>query len=260
MVIIKIGENFMLSVAELLRRNLTDGYGFRFRKLLHDFKGRDGREIEFVDYIKKRAFESTLLMAGYPKSGNTYFRFVYFHLLNQVGLECDGEKVLSYDDLNGIQFHTIENYSKEPPEYKELPLFYRTHNLYYEYYRYFKLVYLYRNPLDCMVSMYHFKEKDRPWRNDPMSFKSSLRFYFPQWCYNVKSYIGKTPYMISYESMMRRPYDVFYGIFSQLGLEFSMPQLERSLELSSFDSISRMEDKNGADAMTSADKHNMKFG
>ena len=39
-----------------------------------------------------------------------------------------------------------------------------------------------------------------------------------------------------------------------------MPQLERSLELSSFDSISRMEDKNGADAMTSADKHNMKFG
>ena len=259
---------------------LTSGYLWKMRtnRSYH----HEGPPYEFINFINKRRFNPPILLAGYPKSGNTYIRFVYFHLLNII--KNNNDQVLTYQDLRDIQHHTIEEFTLDEPNYTEMPLFFRTHNGYHPYYQNFKLIYVYRNPLDCMVSNYFFKEKDRPWRiinkdliekipkfywntggfipviaNVKKLFKESLRYYFPDWCMHIKRYIGTTPHIISYESLMCRPWDIFYSLFNDLGIVYESSQLETALELSSFESIKKMESKEGANAQTSAKKHGKNF-
>ena len=46
--------------------------------------------------------ESSILLFGYPKSGNTWIRFLMYNYRNLL-LNCDEKQTISYDRLNILQ-------------------------------------------------------------------------------------------------------------------------------------------------------------
>jgi hypothetical protein len=241
----------------MLKEMMTDGYPFRVRRFIS--QARDNNLSENYNlFLESQSLNNTVLLSGYPKSGNTLFRFVYFNLLNQIEPFYEGD--ISFDVLNEVQLHTVESSETSKPTYEAYPLFIRTHLNYLDPFSNLNLVYVYRNPLDCMVSMYYFKEKYRTWRKEKKSFKNSLRVYFPEWCYHLKSYESKADIFLSYESMYRHPFEAFKDAFLKLGLEFSDEQLKTAIQLSSFKNVRAIEEKFGSGTMTSAKKHGSEYG
>lgn len=242
---------------DLLKNMMTDGVTFQIRRKVS--KARDKNlTSEYREFLRKEYFNGSIIMAGYPKSGNTLFRFVYFNLLNQI--EPFQEGPLNFDQLNEIQFHTVEGKDMGKPSYNALPMMIRSHLNHLDSFNFLRLVYVYRNPLDCMISMHYFKEVYRTWRKEKKTFKESLRTYLPEWCYHMKSYEKEADFILSYEEMFRHPQKSFHHLFTKMGLEFTDDQLEKAVELSTFKNIRKIEDEHGSGTMTSAKKHNSTFG
>ena len=69
--------------------------------------------------------EKKILMYGYPKSGNTWLRFLiynYFSLLKNNSLN----NTITYDTLNRLQNNVLDRGNTFIPD-SDFPLLYRTH-------------------------------------------------------------------------------------------------------------------------------------
>ena len=76
-----------------------------------------------------------VLMYGYPKSGNTWLRFLLFnyrHLL----LNPEEIKTISYDRLNQLQNNVMDKGTTFSTE-NNFPIFYRTHKIYKKPYNFY---------------------------------------------------------------------------------------------------------------------------
>ncbi|GAB4190690.1 MAG: sulfotransferase domain-containing protein [Phycisphaeraceae bacterium] len=181
-------------------------------------------------------------LVSYPKSGNTWMRFLLAQLLYEAG----GGK-----DHDLIDFH---NYSKYVPEYElhsrdyfamPRPHIIKSHSPYNPDFP--RVVYLVRDPRDVYVSYYHYMLKRLP---EGTSFHTFLRMDsldYGQWHEHVAGWIDKPNVMvIRYEDMLRdtavelkRCID-FWG-----GLTFSDSQIQRAVELSRFDRMKQIEQQRG---------------
>ena len=219
---------------KLLIENFRDKiYWFRVRNRLSDF-------------LKKHN-QQKILLYGYPKSGNTWVRFLIFNYFNLIN-NPNCLKTLTFDELNEIQSNVMDRgtINNNVPGF---PLFYRTHKVYNDCYKLFDFkIFVHRNPLDTLVSSYYFyKNRSIPFNDEEESVREKLndinfyvRYKFPAW----KDFFDKSmkiaDFTINYSNLKKDPVKILSLLLKNIDVNYCDITIKKSVDLSSFQSIKNM--------------------
>lgn len=178
-------------------------------------------------------------LASYPKSGNTWVRFVLGNLYN----------ILEYH-VEEVSFHNIQELIPETDKPKPFPFTIRpevmkTHNRYKK--KYDNVILVVRNPIDVINSFYYYltqeKEKQLAFssllRDDKRGLSAIMQY--------VNEYVKNTRklFILSYEQMHEMPERHVADLCKFMGLQCSEQEIIRAVELASFNNMRRVEDEHG---------------
>jgi len=193
-----------------------------------------------------------ILLFGYPKSGNTWLRFLLYNYRNLL-LNPDKKQTITYDRLNALQNNIMDQGTTFLSE-KEFPLLYRTHKIYKKPYNLFeKKILIHRNPLDTLISAYYFfKDREISFLDEPESIRERLHdidFYVSYkinfWIkfYNIS--IKHADFVMNYTEMKQDPETSFIKLLKFLDWDFDEELARKSVDFSSFKKVKKMgEEKN----------------
>jgi estrone sulfotransferase len=186
-----------------------------------------------------------VFIASYPKSGNTWLRFLLANLL------APGEK---------ITFRNIDNYV--PDIYKCAGIledrrgrrYIKSHHPCYELYP--KLIYIYRDGRDALVSYYHYASGKKKFAGTFAEFVfSSFVTKFSSWSEHVEGacdFAVKHPdriLMLQYEEMLKNASAGAAGISAFLELGCDDQAIARAVEASSFHRLKKSEQQFGGEKL-----------
>ena len=188
-----------------------------------------------------------ILMYGYPKSGNTWLRFLLYNYCNLL-LNPNVDKTISFDKLNNLQNNVMDR-GTIFNNFEGFPLFYRTHKIYVKPYDlYDKKIFVHRNPLDTLISSYYFyKNRDIPFFDDPEYLRDRLHdidFYvlykIDHWInfYNIS--VKHADFVINYSQMKSNCKKEFLNLINFLEWDLHENLVEKSIEISSFKKVKKM--------------------
>ncbi len=197
---------------------------------------RGGRNFEI--------FPDDTFLVSYPKSGNTWTRFLVANLIHK------GSPV-TFANIELIVPDNVKNTRKELKRIPR-PRIVKSH----EYFdpRYKKVIYIVRDPRDVVVSYYHYHLKTRVIADGyPMDLYVS-RFVagdvdaYASWKDNVSTWLATREndpsfLLLRYEDMLQRPVEETKKIANFLNIERTMAELEAAIEHSSADRMREMESK-----------------
>ena len=205
-------------------------------------------------YILKRFLnnrkELKILLFGYPKSGNTWIRFLIYNYRNLL-LNSDVQQTITYDRLNALQNNIMDRGTTFLPEIG-FPFLYRTHKIYMNSYDLFdKRIFIHRNPLDTLISSYYFyKNREVPFLDDSVNIREKLYdidFYV---LYKINSWIDfynisvkYADFVINYTEMKHDTEAVFSELLRFMDWDFDDELVKKAIDISSFKKIKKMGDK-----------------
>jgi len=205
----------------------------------------------FKTYNKLNLFlkdkEDSILLFGYPKSGNTWFRLLIYNYLNLKGDQNLGSTI-SFDELNRQQNNVMDRGSVFLPE-NGFPLFYRTHKIYNRPYTLFnKKIFIHRNPLDTLISAYYFyKNRDIPFSDDPKNLREKLMdidFYVSYkinfWIKYFRISLKKADIVMNYSDMKNDTRKELTKLVQFLNWDLDEVLIKKSVEFSSFNKVKKM--------------------
>lgn len=184
-----------------------------------------------------KRYKDDVFLVSYPKSGNTWMRFVLSNLLKK-----------SSDET--IDFHSAIDYVPELSVHNEKvnqlerPRIIKSHETYNKLFP--KVVYLIRDPRDVYVSYYHYLLKRLP---PGTTFKEFLRMddlHPSRWHIHVKSWQNQPGVRVfKYETLLENPVEEVLKITEYIGLDKDSADVEAAVKASSFDKMKEIENKNG---------------
>jgi hypothetical protein len=179
-----------------------------------------------------------VFIVSYPKSGNTWLRFLLANLLNE------------QDEIN---FYTVHKYIPEVGKQKDIvktlkrPRIMKSHAPYIKEYP--KVIYLIRDGRDVYVSYYFHRLKQLA---PGCSFEEFLKrqdHYPCTWGEHVSSWLFGPPrsnlLLVKYEDLIRDSRQQLNRIANYLGIMRTEDQLKSASEKSSFDNMRRLELEQG---------------
>jgi estrone sulfotransferase len=190
-------------------------------------------------------------LVSYPKSGNTWMRFLLANLLRSTEQNADAEP---------IDFHTAVRYV---PEYElhtaevdaaPRPRILKSHTPYVSAFP--RVLYLIRDPRDVYVSYYHYMRKRLPGTTSFAEFLRMDGLHPCHWDEHVAGWIDRpTVLVIRYE-------DILADTHAQLGRcvdfwggrSFSDEQIDHAVRASSFDQMKQIEQQKGRPFQNEAQK------
>jgi len=203
-------------------------------------------------YNKLKSFlasynDNKILLFGYPKSGNTWLRFLLFNYLNLL-LNKTQTKTLTYEELNSIQNNIMDRATTFLPK-DGYPLFYRTHKIYKKPYDLFDFkIFIHRNPLDTLVSAYYFyRDRIIPFPNDNKNEVKDLHdidYYvktkFLYWKNFYDKSVHEADYVVNYSNLKANCFHELKSLIIFLRWNLDEDLINKSIRLSSFDNIKKM--------------------
>jgi hypothetical protein len=192
-------------------------------------------------------FADDIFLVSYPKSGNTWTRFLVANLVYP-------EKNPDFSNINDL-LPDVLGMSKRDLERAARPRILKSH----EYFdpRYPKVVYVVRDPRDVALSEYHFDIKRRAIADDyPLpQFVSrfvhgELNHPYGTWGENVATWLytrrGDARFLlVRYEDLQTRAMEEMERIASFLGVAADPERLAFAIERSSADRMRELEKKQG---------------
>lgn len=187
-------------------------------------------------------------LVSYPKSGNTWMRFILSNLF---------KKNESFD-VNFKTINDISSTSHSEDHTKMLsllkpgaPLFIKEHCNYYNmsYKTFDKAIYIYRNGFDTLLSYWHFKNAQSPglYKNIE-NFSECYWGDFGHWGDNLFSWLQDTQtnkshnvYPISYEYLMKEPVNAVKNCMEFLQYDISEGEIQKAIDLSSKEKMKEMD-------------------
>lgn len=121
------------------------------------------------------------LLVSYPKSGNTWIRFLIANMLKDEDERIDFHSVVRYVPELGYDRYLLDNAPR--------PRVIKSHSLFTTEFP--RVLYIVRDPRDVYVSYYHYLRKRLP---EDMSFGAFLRkpdLYPSRWHEHVESWLGQ---------------------------------------------------------------------
>jgi hypothetical protein len=186
--------------------------------------------------------EGDVWIVSYPKSGNTWTRFLIANLV------AGGEVV----DWSNIERRVPDIYITRDPILRKLPRprYIKSHDPYRPNYR--RVVFIVRDPRDVAVSYYHFVRKAKMLPADATMDEFMQRFLegridpYGSWGENVGSWLGarkgSADFMIvRYEDLLANAEAELARIAEMLGLPSDEELLRRAVENSRADRMRELE-------------------
>lgn len=181
--------------------------------------------------------ENSILIASYPRSGNTWMRLVLSDIILQLHdldtktyLPVHSDKVIPDFDANPQ--YTRWKYLQTPH------VFLKTHKNFTECFR--KSVYIVRRPEDSLCSFYHFHLRYDHLKGKVSDGLDKFAVNFgDKWANNVQSFIDGRQYkdilFISYEMMHQSPFDTFKKVSKFIGLSPTDEMIKIAVENHTFE-------------------------
>src|SRR5713226_3734288 len=188
-------------------------------------------------------FPDDVFLTSYPRSGNTWTRFLVGNLVYQQ----EAVTFLNVERLVPDMYKHSDRTLRNLPR----PRILKSHECFDP--RYKKVIYIVRDPRDVAVSYYEFQLKRRVISEDcgleefvPRFMESEFEPTTGSWRDHVLSWIatrqGQENFLrLRYEDMQKNTVEESTKIASFLGLDSSSARVARAVELSSADRMRRLE-------------------
>ena len=116
-----------------------------------------------------------------------------------------------------------------------------------------KVLYLYRDPVDVLVSFFHFRLLKSPVVGRFTDLEAFCRSEFPGWVRHVSSYVrasdeGAEVFFMSYEQMMREPAPALASILHWMDVPHTPSKTERAIANMQFGKLRALEENQRAHA------------
>ena len=195
---------------------------------------RPGRDLD--------VFSDDVFIVSYPKSGNTWTRFLIANLLYP-------DKSPDFRNINEI-IPDPEALSKRHLAKMARPRIIKTHQYFHPSYR--KIVFVVRDPRDVAVSLYYFQKKMRVYSDEfPIDqhvkrFVSNVNPLYGSWGENTAGWLatrGIDPefLLLRYEDILKDPAAELRKIADFLHIDASPEALALAVERSSADNMRKLE-------------------
>jgi|SRR5580704_15658226 Sulfotransferase domain len=187
-------------------------------------------------------FPDDVFLVSYPKSGNTWTRFLIGNLISL-------HERADFSSINRI-IPDPEALTKRSANALPRPRILKSHQYFDP--RYPKVVYIVRDPRDVAVSQYHFQRKRRviedgsPIEDFVRGFITGQSSIYGSWGENAASWLaarnGRPNFLLMrYEDMLEDTHSELAKIASFLGVSASAEHLRRAVENSSADQMRKLE-------------------
>jgi Sulfotransferase domain len=205
-------------------------------------------------------FPEDVFLTSYPRSGNTWTRFLLGNLIYQ----DEPVTFLNVERLVPDMYKSADWVLRRLPQ----PRILKSHECFDP--RYPRVIYIVRDPRDVAVSNYHWELKLRSIREGypieefvPRWMKPEFWPRIGSWADHVSSWLGARQgqngfLLLRYEDLQQNPSRELAKVAGFLGLSANSERINRAVELSSAEHMRRLERKQGvrwvATTYTRADK------
>jgi len=204
-----------------------------------------GRALRIVN-PKYGLKKSDIILASFPKSGNTWLRFIWANIISL--LEYDGKRVDFHRLINSMGSE-YEKFNFRDIESEHLPRLVKTHKPYdNKAFGQNKCAYILRNPGDVMVSYYEYRKALKNVKEEK-SISQLIRngcHGIRAWCSHVKAWIKESDLIIKYEDLKKDSVGVTKKlVYGLCGAAIPEEVLLKANERSKFDNLKQLEIERG---------------
>ena len=188
-------------------------------------------------------------IVSYPKSGNTYLRFLLANIVKKSNKEITFDNINYFTSttpfISDINYKRIEkNISDNSPILIKEHQFYGNH----KDFKFNKVIYLYRDITNVIDSYYHFTNAQKPGLfKSPKDFVMNYWNYCGYWGAHVESWLGgdkiskdTTILAVSYENLVSNTKEEVLRIMNFLNLSVTEEKIEKAIYDSSKDKLRSM--------------------
>lgn len=216
--------------------------------------------IKFFAYYRK-----AIMLRSIQKSGTNYLRLILTNYFFNINRKKETWKEINYDTMHFTVFPNVRNHVFEaqceyiPPQNKI-----KKNKGYYSDFMYdhgsdldsmhyikpAKLILLYRNPLDHLVSIFYYKFKNRPGQESKYEHPRDLISkripgYAKKFDLMTRLNTHNADVMISYEELKLNPEETIVKLLNFLNIHVMQDLIRFSLEASSINKVKEDEKKRG---------------
>lgn len=207
----------------------------------------------------ERTERQRIVLNTIPKSGTTLVSVVFANYMN---LSTGGpERPVSLKDVHGAFIPNSREMLLQGDEMKPAHPFFQSTAykdfLYSHSFRFLEfctapVIFLYRNPLDFVVSLYFYNLRFDSNLCGPKGFASpaaalepALAYFADHFGYMAPLFARRRVLPVAYETLTTSPQQVFSLIFDWLGLPVDAKRLELAVDFSSMDNLRKQEQAEG---------------
>lgn len=185
---------------------------------------------------------SDVILASFPKSGNTWVRFFFCNLAGVLAGESDP---VHFKELDQIMPELGRTNLLLPWRIDSIPRVVKTHKPRWPVFGGCRAILLTRDPRDVMTSFYHFESgKKRPRTEGTFSeFLRHPRLGLPGWFEHTASWERAEKHRITYEALKEDDVAVFTALLAYLDLEVPEEVVREAAARSSFKTVRGLEEK-----------------
>jgi hypothetical protein len=195
---------------------------------------RPGRNLE--------VFPDDIFIVSYPKSGNTWIRFLIANLVYP-------QEPANFANINRL-IPDPEALSRKELARLPRPRYIKSHQYFDP--RFPRIIYVVRDPRDVALSQYHFHRKRKVLQDgDPVEefvhrFVAGTTSGYGSWGENVASWLATRSgnpnfLLLRYEDMLAQPVEELAKVASFVGIERDLQRIEQAVQRSSADEMRNME-------------------
>jgi len=196
-------------------------------------------KLQYRNYLPANYTMDDIFLVSYPKSGNTWVRFL---IANALKLHYQIDREVNFfsvqDIIPGVRHSGSSINALGPFGRLDLPRIIKSHSNYNPYYC--RVIFLVRDPRDVMVSFYHYlKSYDKLPQNLTLSeFIRHKDYGIKAWLEHTKSWYsdshpGQIIQLFLYEDFMKNPQQELRKIMNLYGLKVTDKNIDQAVKLSS---------------------------
>lgn len=190
-----------------------------------------------------RVRKNDIFLVSYPKSGNTWLRFIIGNLIS--------EKEVDFNNFNNIIPDMHQTLKKKLDKYQS-PRIIKSHLSYTKSYP--KVIYIYRDPRDVVISYYYWHKKyDKNFNltieqyiekfiQGKNSIYGSWQQHYYSWVNSPLNERNKL-LILKYEDIKANEFSEVHKIVDFLSLNVNRQEIEKAIENSKFDKMQNLEKK-----------------
>ena len=182
-----------------------------------------------------------VILTSFPRSGNTWLRFMFCNLLNIKEREA---QEVTFPDLDQIMPELGASNLLRTWQFDVIPRVVKTHREYWPIFRSNESILLIRDPRDVMNSYYDYKRRDRidKFGGSFSEFIRCRRLGIPAWAYHFKTWVDHADHIVSYEKMKDNDTQVFSNLINKMNVKVGKEVVKKAVQKSRFDKVQSAEE------------------